>query len=377
MTSANHHYQGFYINLPIGAVAALFIFLINIPENVVSATTEKRTVRYVLGQLDLTGFALFSPFSVMILMALQWGGQKYAWSSPTIIGLICGGISTLLAFLVWEWHIGDKAMIPFSMIRKRVIWSSCIVVGLFFGSLLNFSYYLPIYFQTVKGASPTMSGVYMLPSILSQMIAAVISGISGKFKFLPPYSGSTFADICLVGKLGYYTPWALFSGAVVSIASGLMSTLKPDTPNARWIGYQILLGLGRGAGIQMPIVACQNVLQPHQIPIGMAVVTFSQQFGGGLFLAFGQTVFSDGLVDGLAKFAPSVDAKIVIAAGATAVRNVVSKTDLRSVLEAYNLAVNHCFYLAAGCSAVTFFAAFGMGFGRVKKAEKKVAPAEV
>lgn len=143
--------------------------------------TGERTVKSVLSKLDLVGFSLFAPFTVMILMALQWGGQKYAWSSAMIIGLLCGGVSTLLAFLAWEWYIGDKAMIPFSMIRKRVVWCSCLVCGFFFGSLLMFSYYLPIYFQTIKGASPTMSGVYMLPSILTQMIAAVVSGKLGKF----------------------------------------------------------------------------------------------------------------------------------------------------------------------------------------------------
>lgn len=150
-----------------------------------------------------------------------------------------------------------------------------------------------------------------------------------------------------------------------------MSTVKSSSANSKWIGYQILVGLGRGAGIQMPVVACQNVLPPAQIPVGMAVVTFAQQFGGGLFLAFGQLVFSNGLREGLAKFAPSVDAKEVVKAGATAVRDVVKNADLKDVLQAYNLGVDHCFYLAAACSAFTVFASFGMGFGTVNKARKK------
>jgi hypothetical protein len=154
---------------------------------------------------------------------------------------------------------------------------------------------------------------------------------------------------------------------MVSIAGGLLSTLKPDSSNGKWIGYQILSGLGRGCGLQMPIVAIQHVLPPRQIPIGMALVMSSQTFGGGLFLAFAQVIFSHSLVDGLAEFAPSVNAQTVIEAGATAVRNVVNAADLPSVLEAFNLGVNHCFYLAAACSAVTFVAAFGMGFGSVKK----------
>jgi hypothetical protein len=176
--------------------------------------------------------------------------------------------------------------------------------------------------------------------------------------------------------MGYYTPWAIGSGAVVSIAAGLMSTLQPQTSNAKWIGYQILFGLARGAGLQMPMVAIQNVLPPAQIPIGMALMTFCQQFGGGFFLAVVQVVFSRGLVEGLDKYAPDVNAKTVIAAGATAVRNVVAKEDLPRVLKAFNLGVNHSFYLAAGCAAGCVVASFGMGFGKVKK-EKKAPTAVV
>jgi hypothetical protein len=54
-----------------------------------------------------------------------------------------------------------------------------------------------------------------------------------------------------VGKLGYYLPWSLASAVLVAIASGLMSTFTPDTPTAKWVGYQILVGIGRGCGLQM------------------------------------------------------------------------------------------------------------------------------
>jgi hypothetical protein len=160
------------------------------------------------------------------------------------------------------------------------------------------------------------------------------------------------------------------SAITVSIAAGLMSTFKPNTSTAKWIGYQILAGLGRGAGLQMPIVAIQNVLLPAQLPIGMALIMFTQTFGGGLFLAFAQTIFSHGLADGLAKFAPTIDAQAVIAAGATAVRKTVRPEQLSGVMEAYNLGVNRCFYLAAASAAATFLASWGMGFGSVKKQKK-------
>ena len=71
-------------------------------------------------------------------------------------------------------------MIPFSMARKRTVWASCLTYGFILGQLVCVSYNLPIYFQGVKGVSPTMSGVYVLPSVLSHVLAAVASGTLGE-----------------------------------------------------------------------------------------------------------------------------------------------------------------------------------------------------
>jgi hypothetical protein len=55
----------------------------------------------------------------------------------------------------------------------------------------------------------------------------------------------------VVGKLGYYTPWALVSAVLAAIGAGLLGTLLPDSSTGRWIGYQIISGTGRGFGLQM------------------------------------------------------------------------------------------------------------------------------
>jgi fucose permease len=120
----------------------------------------------------------------MLLLALQWGGTKFAWDSATIIGLFCGAGGMLVVFAAWEYRAGDDAMIPFSMIRIRVVWCSCLVICFFFGMQLASSYYLPIYFQAVKGVSPSLSGVYVLPSILTMMVGAVIGGVLRKYNIL-------------------------------------------------------------------------------------------------------------------------------------------------------------------------------------------------
>jgi hypothetical protein len=170
---------GFYINLPIGGAAAVLLLFIKIPDLIDRSQTNKPTALNIIAKLDLTGFFLFASCAIMLLLALEWGGTKYPWKSATIIGLLCGAAGMLPIFILWEHHAGEEAMIPLSMVRRRVVWCSCMVIGFFFGTMIISSYYMPIYFQSVKGVSPSLSGVYLLPAILSQMVMAVISGILG------------------------------------------------------------------------------------------------------------------------------------------------------------------------------------------------------
>lgn len=170
--------EGFYINLPLGCAAAALLIPQRIPEHVPKATSRSAVIE-ALKNLDLVGFVLFAPAAVLYMLALQFGGNKFAWNSPTIIGLFCGAAVIFVAFLIWEYREGNDAMIPFPMVRIQTVWSSCVVYGFMLAFSLVNSFYLPIYFQAVKGVSPVTSGVYLLPSILSQTIIAVISGDLG------------------------------------------------------------------------------------------------------------------------------------------------------------------------------------------------------
>jgi len=230
---SDHHLTGFWINLPIGFVAAIITALVPIPEHVEKAPYNVALLFRVLPQLDLPGFALFAPALVMFLLALQFGGdESHAWNSATVIGLLCGGIITFIIFCFWEAKIGAQAMIPGSLLRNRIVLASSGQTMCLMASVIVGSTWLPIYFQSVRGASPTMSGVDLLPSILGQLVFALISGAG-------------------VSKMGYYLPWAVFSGAVTAIGNGLLSTLDATTKTATWIGFLVLLGAGRGAGMQM------------------------------------------------------------------------------------------------------------------------------
>jgi MFS family permease len=170
----------FYINLPIGGAAALFFLFVQIPELGKRSSFSLELIRRVLPDLDLLGFTLFAPAAVMFLLALQWGsGDSYNWDSPVIVGLMCGAGATACAFTAWEFRMGDRAMIPGAILRNRIVWTSCM-----YGTMITCigiigSNWIPTFFQAVKGESPTLSGIHILPNILSQLLIIVISGLAG------------------------------------------------------------------------------------------------------------------------------------------------------------------------------------------------------
>jgi MFS family permease len=175
----------FYINLPFGGVATVLFAFIAIPEIVKKEPVSFDLVRRVIPDLDLFGFALFAPAAVMFLMALQFGsGDAYAWNSATIIGLFCGAGITALIFIAWEVKIGDRAMIPGGMLRKRIVWTSCVFGSALISCSVVATNWLPTYFQAVKGEGPTLSGVHLVPTILSALLFVVVTGAMSKYRDL-------------------------------------------------------------------------------------------------------------------------------------------------------------------------------------------------
>jgi len=121
------------------------------------------------------------------------------------------------------------------------------------------------------------------------------------------------------------------------------------------------------------LVAVQNHVTPPEIPVAMSVLIFFQTLGSSLFLSFAQTTFTNGLMNALPHFAPGVDVQLVVNAGASNFRSVVSPALLPGVILAYNQAVAHVFYLATGAIMAGFAFSWGLGWKSVKK-QKVVAP---
>ena len=242
---------GFYINLPCGAVTAIVLFFFFFPP---AQAVARVSIIDKLKRLDLPGFFLFSPAVVMLLLALQWGGNLHAWKSAMIIGLILGAFGVLVLFGAWQWYKKDEASIPPDVFTQRSVFFGAVVSCLAMGGLQLVTYYLPIWFQVIKNSTPTDSGIMYFPSVVGNVLFSLFAGVLGKITSLPMHSFErtrTYLPSFTVTKLGYYNPWLLFGTAMTSIGAGLYTTFKTDSGAAAWIGYQAISGAGIGSILQM------------------------------------------------------------------------------------------------------------------------------
>jgi len=245
----------FYINLPFGFITAVFLFFFfKSPKR---AKQAKLTMLQQFDQMDLPGTIVFLPGVVCLLLALQWGGVKYSWGNGRIIGLFVIAAILLATFVALQIIRGEKSTVPPRIFKNRNIWSTAIYAASIGGAFFVLMYYLPIYFQAIKGTSAVGSGIRSLPLILSMVVFSILAG-------------------GVITTTGYYNPWMILCVILLPIGAGLLTTLSPESGHAKWIGYQIIFGLGLGAGFQQPLIVAQATLPAADIPVGTAIMMFSQ-----------------------------------------------------------------------------------------------------
>jgi MFS family permease len=340
----------FFINLPIGAISlTVVLFVLQIPRKN-NPLNLPFLVR--IRQLDIIGASLLIPAIICLLLALQWGGQTYPWSDSRIIGLFIGFGGLLACFIALQIRLGNKGTFPPRLFSNRNIIGA-LAFAFFFGSgFFALVFYIAIYFQSVLGSSATQAGIQMLPLLIAVVISSV--GAGG-----------------LVTWIGIYTPIYITCMALFAIGAGLLTTLDIDSSMGAWFGYQVLAGLGVGCGFQAGSLVVQTILPLADVPTGTTAISFSQQLGGALFVSIAQTVFQNGLVQGLHKYTHDLPSEIFLHAGATSVRPILASLGrmdlLEGVLRAYVLGLRYCFFISMGCACAAFGIACSFEWRSVKK----------
>ena len=160
----------------------------------------------------------------------------------------------------------------------------------------------------------------------------------------------------------------------MAIGAGLLSTFEPGTGHSKWIGYQVIFGMGVGLGMQQPMIAVQTVLELKDVPTGTAVVVFVQSLGGALFVSVSQSVFQNKLVSSLKELVPQVDPNVVLATGATSIQKTFSKY-IVGVTQSYSEALTNAFYVAVAMAAISTIGAVFMEWKSVKGKKIEMAAA--
>ena len=332
----------FYINLPIGAVViAVLVFILHTPR---SKNTD--TIKQQMWKLDPFGTLVFLPGIVCLLLALQWGGTTYAWANGRIIALFILAVILIGIFIFIQFRMGERATVPIRIISQRSIASGAFASAMIPGSMMILVYYLPIWFQAIKGVSPVKSGINTIPLVLALVFSSIAGGQ-------------------LTGRTGYYVPQLIACSVIMSIGAGLITTFKVDTGHATYIGYQVLFGLGLGLGMQQSSMAAQTCLDKKDVTTGVALMFFFQGLGGAIFLSIGEVVFTNSLVKNLQGIA-GITAAEIVHSGATDLRSIVKPQYLGAVLVAYNKALMDTMYIAVATAVISILSGLTMEWKNIK-----------
>lgn len=347
------------VNLPLGAVVLLIvvIFLPRLGKNGPVKTADESWFKMFM-RFDPVGTIILIPSIISLLLALQWGGVEYAWNNPKIIGLfVCFGVSITIWIGV-QWRLGENATVPGNVITQRTVL--CATLYMLFGACA-FSivvYYVPTWFQAIKGESAVQSGIDNLPLILSLVIASLVAG-------------------GLVVLTGYYVPFLYLGSVCMSVGAGLLMTLKPDSGPAKWIGYQLIFGIGVGVSLEQCNIAVQAVLPKELIASGTSLAVFARSLGGSLSIAVAENVFQQTLKGGLKEILPNLDPNVISGSGATNLMPAVDKMAggnakvVEDVLVQYNAAISKTFLVTVCLAALTILPALGVEWKSVKRDKKK------
>jgi len=245
----------FYINLPIG-IGALIATTIALKMPVVKRNHN----------IDYPGAAVIVASVTSLLLYLNWAGGSYGWTSPNALALVIASIILAVVFVFVELRAAEP-IIPMHLFRNQIF-----TVGNLFGFLIGFAMFggiifLPIYFQTAQGMSPTESGLALLPMVVGMFSMSIVAGQ-------------------LMTRTGRYRIFPIIGSGILIVALFLLNTMKVDTEYWIIAIYMLLFGTGLGLAMMTIVTPIQNAVAMRDMGVATSATTFSRTLGGAIGTAF-------------------------------------------------------------------------------------------
>ncbi|WP_264674018.1 MDR family MFS transporter [Brachybacterium subflavum] len=251
----------FYLTLPIGILAFIFIFKFLHLEHTAKS-----------GKVDMLGMITLTPALVVGLLATTWGGTSYEWSSPVIIGMYAVTAVLLVVFVIIENKVAEP-LLPMHMLARPIIAlsvaASFAIAVAMFGAII----YIPVYAQGVLGVSATNSGAILIPLSVAMILTSIVVGI-------------------LISKLGNYKIFLVAGGLVLVVGYYLLQNMQYGDSQWHLTLAMVVIGLGLGLCMQVYTLVVQNAVAQHELGVATSAVQFFRNMGSTIGTAVLGTVMS-------------------------------------------------------------------------------------
>lgn len=258
----------FYINLPVSGVGMIILFF------VLKLHNPRTPVKEGLKAIDWSGSLLCIGGTLMLLMGLEFGGVTYPWASPTVLCLMIFGVVTIGLFVLNEWKFARYPVTPIRLFKHRTSIASYSLAFFHAFTFMSGSYWLPLYFQGVLTTTSLMSGVYLLPFVVSLSIISAAVGI-------------------MIKKTGKYKILISAGTAIATLGFGLFTDLGAKEDWVKLSIYQIIAGIGIGPNFQAPLIALQTNIEPSDIGSATSTFSFLRQLGTSVSVVVGGVIFNN------------------------------------------------------------------------------------
>jgi len=319
----------FYINVPIGVVALAVI-----------ASRVPGHLRRVPHVIDYLGTAVLVLAASSLVLFTSLGGTTYPWASDPIIALGVAGVVLTGLFALVERR-ATEPVLPLHLFSIRT-FSVANFVGFIVGfSMFGAITYLPAYFQIVRGESPTISGLQLLPLMAGLLVVSIGSGQ-------------------YISRTGRYRIFPIVGTAGVAIGLFLLSRMGVGSATAADAFYMVVLGMGLGAVMQVLVLIVQNAVPYSELGVATSGATFFRSIGGSFGAAIFGAIFSNVLVGNLVHHlhGAKLPSGLNVGSLTPAILDKLPYVVHHGIVAAYAQSIQTVFIIAAPIGLIAFAAAW-------------------